>query len=74
MDIEGAELEAVEGCKDLIKNFKPNFAIASYHMVDGEPTYIKLESFFNSIGYPVKTKKFSGYEMITFAGPCIKII
>ncbi|EGV44327.1 FkbM family methyltransferase [Bizionia argentinensis JUB59] len=72
MDIEGAELEAVEGCRDIIKQFKPNFAIASYHMVDGEPTYIKLEAFFKSIGYPVKTKKFSGYEVITFAGPCVK--
>ncbi|MEZ4856616.1 MAG: FkbM family methyltransferase [Gelidibacter sp.] len=72
MDIEGAELEAVEGCRELIKKLKPNFAIASYHMVDGEPTYIKLETFFKSIGYPVKTKKFSGYEVITFAGPCVE--
>jgi FkbM family methyltransferase len=69
MDIEGAELEAIEGCVDVIKKFKPNFAIASYHMVNGEPTYIKLEAFFKKIGYPFLTKKFSGYEIITFAGP-----
>lgn len=72
MDIEGAELEAVEGCMDIIRKFRPNFAIASYHMVNGEPTYIKLETFFKTIGFPVKTKKFSGYEVITFAGPCVE--
>lgn len=71
MDIEGAELEAIEGCRDSIKKFQPNFAIASYHMVNGEPTYIKLEAFFKSIGYPYVTKKFSGYEIITFAGPTV---
>jgi FkbM family methyltransferase len=71
MDIEGAELEAIEGCVDTIKAFKPNFAIASYHMVDNEPTYIKLEVFFKKIGYPYVTKKFSGYEIITFAGPSV---
>lgn len=71
MDIEGAELEAVEGCVEVIKKFRPNFAIASYHMVNNEPTYIKLEAFFKSIDYPFITKKFSGYEIITFAGPSV---
>ncbi len=71
MDIEGAEVAAVEGCKEVIKKFKPNVAIASYHMVNNVPTYIQLEAFFKSINYPFITKKFSGYEIITFAGPCI---
>ncbi|MEZ4795950.1 MAG: FkbM family methyltransferase [Flavobacteriaceae bacterium] len=71
MDIEGAEIEAIEGCVEVIKKFNPNFAIASYHMVDNEPTYIKLETFFKSINYPFITKKFSGYEIITFAGPSV---
>jgi FkbM family methyltransferase len=69
MDIEGAELEAIEGCVQVIEKFKPHFAIASYHIVNDEPTYIKLERFFKKIGYPCVTKKFSGYEIITFAGP-----
>jgi len=34
MDIEGAEIEAMIGCVETIKNLKPNFAIASYHIVD----------------------------------------
>lgn len=71
MDIEGAEIEAIEGCVEIIEKFKPNFAIASYHIVDGEPTYIKLESFFEKINYPYKTVTFRGNEIITFAGPSI---
>jgi hypothetical protein len=68
MDIEGAELQAIEGCVDIILKYRPNFAIASYHEVDGEQTYIKLERFFESINYPYLTKRFGGYEIITFAG------
>ncbi len=71
MDIEGAELEAIEGCREIINNHQPNFAIASYHMINNEPTYIKLEAFFKHINYPYITKKFSDYEIITFAGPAI---
>lgn len=50
MDIEGAEIEALEGCVETIKKLKPNFAIASYHIVNDEPTYIKVESFFKKLG------------------------
>lgn len=72
MDIEGAEIEAIYGAKQIIEKFKPNFAIASYHIINDEPTYIKLESFFSSIGYPYKTVKFRGNEIITFAGPSVQ--
>ena len=68
MDIEGAELEALEGCVETIKTLKPNFAIASYHVVNNEQTFIKVEQFFASINYPFKTVKFRGTEIITFAG------
>lgn len=69
MDIEGAEIQAIEGCKAIIEKYKPNFAIASYHIVDGKPTHLELERFFKHINYPYITKKFWGYEIITFAGP-----
>ncbi len=72
MDIEGAEVEAIYGAKMVIEQFKPNFAIASYHMVNDKPTHIALESFFESINYPYKTLKFRGNEIITFAGPSVE--
>lgn len=68
MDIEGAEIEALDGCVETIKKLKPNFAIASYHIVNGEKTFIKVEQFFASMNYPFKTVKFRGNEIITFAG------
>jgi FkbM family methyltransferase len=68
MDIEGAEIEALQGCVETIKKLKPNFAIASYHIVKGEQTYIRLEEFFKQINYPFKTVRFKKTEVITFAG------
>ena len=73
MDIEGAEIEALDGCIDTIKSLKPNFAIASYHIVNGEQTYIKVEKFFAKLNYPYKTVRFKSNEVITFAGLNLKI-
>ena len=72
MDIEGAELEAIYGCEAVIKKYAPNFAIASYHIVDGQPTYIELERFFKKLDYPCKTIHFTKKEIITFAGTSVK--
>lgn len=72
MDIEGAEIEALEGCVQTINNLKPNFAIASYHYVNGEQTYLKVEEFFKRINYPYKTVTFRKTEIITFAGESLK--
>lgn len=72
MDIEGAEIEALDGCLQTIKNLTPNFAIASYHVVNGEQTYIKVEEFFKNNNYPYKTIRFTGNEIITFAGSALK--
>ncbi len=71
MDIEGAEIEALEGCMATIENLKPNFAIASYHIVDGEATYVKVEQFFKKMNYPHKTVRFRKNEIITFAGASV---
>lgn len=71
MDIEGAEIEALEGCLETIIKLKPNFAIAAYHIVNGEPTYIKVEQFFKDLDYPCKTVTFRKNEIITFAGTYI---
>lgn len=72
MDIEGAEIEALAGCQETIRNLNPNFAIASYHIVDGAPTYIKVEAFFKKMNYPYQTVRFRKNEIITFAGPSLK--
>lgn len=72
MDIEGAEIEAIRGMIDILTKFKPNLAIASYHVVDGAPTHLYLEDFFRKINYPYKTRKFENSEIITFAGPAVE--
>ena len=72
MDIEGAEIEAMDGCVETLKTLSPNFAIASYHIVNGEPTYIKIEEFFAKHNCPFKTVRFKKNEIITFAGPSVK--
>ena len=55
MDIEGAELEVIEGAKEFLKGKNIHFAIASYHLRDGQPTSIILERIFADIGYQVET-------------------
>ena len=55
MDIEGAEIEATNGCRDILKNNNINLAIASYHLVNGYKTNIRLEQWLSEIGYKVKT-------------------
>jgi FkbM family methyltransferase len=72
MDIEGAEIEALAGCIETIKKLQPNFAIATYHIVNNEKTYIRVEQFFESLHYPYKTVTFRGNETITFAGSLVR--
>jgi FkbM family methyltransferase len=59
MDIEGAEIQAVEGAKEVMRNNNIHFAIASYHEVNGEKTYKKLEEFFEKNNY----KAFTDYPI-----------
>lgn len=39
MDIEGAEIQALNGMERTLKNNDVKLAIAAYHVVDGTPTY-----------------------------------
>lgn len=71
MDIEGAEIEVLKGARITIKSFKPHFAIASYHIVENEVTYKKVEEFFTEMNYPFKTIFYEDGEIITYAGPTI---
>lgn len=55
MDIEGAEIEALQGADDTIKQFSPVFAIASYHKRDKKRTFHKVEESLIKQGYEAYT-------------------
>lgn len=56
MDIEGAEIEAVKGCRDILNNNNVNLAIASYHIRNGKMTCKKIADILNDVGYRSKTE------------------
>jgi FkbM family methyltransferase len=68
MDIEGAEIATVESSREFLKAHPVNFAIESYHPVDGELTWKPLEKLFSSIGYEVWSSDKFG-QMFTWAKP-----
>lgn len=55
MDIEGAEIPVIEGSTDFIQRSNLRFSIASYHVVDGIPTYLRLAKIFPKLGYKIIT-------------------
>ncbi|MFH0737391.1 MAG: FkbM family methyltransferase [Candidatus Micrarchaeota archaeon] len=61
MDIEGAEIEALDGCAQIIASQDMKFSIAGYHFRDGQPTFRKVEKILRGFGYKVRT----GYPHLT---------
>ena len=55
MDIEGAEIEAIQGAEETLKRNYAYVAIASYHIVNGKTTSIFLENYLSKIGYKAKS-------------------
>lgn len=51
MDIEGAEIEALKGMRKTLKNNDVKLAIASYHIVDGQPTYKTIVPMMEKMGF-----------------------
>ena len=56
MDVEGAEINIIKGSIKVLKEYRPYLSIASYHVVNGYPTYLKLEKILKEIGYKVWTE------------------
>jgi FkbM family methyltransferase len=55
MDIEGAEIQAIEGCEKVLAENNVHVAIAAYHIVNGETTSLFLEKFLRARGYETKS-------------------
>lgn len=51
MDIEGAEIEAIQGAIKTLRSNNVKVMIASYHMVEGKRTSYFIEDFLSSLGY-----------------------
>lgn len=67
MDIEGAEIEALESAIESISANKIHFALETRHMVDGEFTDKRVEDIFRRAGYESGTE--DKYDLITYARP-----
>jgi len=53
MDIEGAEIEALEGAKEMLKHVK-HLTIAAYHIRDGKPTAAAVFDSLESMNFDCK--------------------
>jgi FkbM family methyltransferase len=71
MDIEGAEIEALQGTRTTIRRFSPRFAIASYHIRNKKKTCHTVEQWLERKGYSVKT--FFPSHLTTCANKCGKV-
>lgn len=54
MDIEGAELEALEGADELLRK-TDKVVIAAYHRRNGEPTAVKVGKILKEAGFTIRT-------------------
>ncbi|MCL4365000.1 MAG: FkbM family methyltransferase [Candidatus Marsarchaeota archaeon] len=56
MDIEGSEIQALNGAKRTLTENDANMAIASYHIIDGKRTSTKVEEILRDLGYIASTE------------------
>jgi FkbM family methyltransferase len=66
MDIEGAEIEAIEGMKKVLKKFHPDLAIASYHLRNGKQTAEIIEGKLKKYKYKLVKTDYKSH-LTTFA-------
>jgi FkbM family methyltransferase len=70
MNIEGAEIKALQGAKQTIQRFRPQFAISSDHFLNGdsvrgERTCMTVEQLLQDYGYATETVRY-GTEWVTY--------
>jgi len=51
MDIEGAEIQTLQGMEETLRNNDVKLAIASYHKVNGQPTYKTIIPMMREMGF-----------------------
>lgn len=56
MDVEGAEINAIQGAKKTLELNNVNLAIATYHIVNGEETSTSVEEILDNFGYQSSTE------------------
>ena len=55
MDVEGAEVQVLQGCRRTLQKNRVNLAIASYHIVNGLPTSSSVEHLLSNWDYRTET-------------------
>ena len=55
MDIEGTEIEALQGAETTLARFRPHIAVASYHQRQGKPSCQQVEKMLQERGYAAHT-------------------
>jgi FkbM family methyltransferase len=55
IDIEGAEIEALDSAAECFASLKINFVVDTDHWVNGEPTAKRVEAIFKRAGYETET-------------------
>jgi FkbM family methyltransferase len=56
MDIEGSEIKAIEGAKNVLMGNAVNLAVATYHIIEGEETSPGVEAILRKFEYETMTE------------------
>ena len=57
MDIEGAEIEALEGAGEVLRQYKPRLLIQAYHQRDSVRTFERCARYLTPFGYQCRELK-----------------
>ena len=70
MDIEGAEIQALNGAQEIIKKYEPILAISAYHKFDDLWSILEtIQSFGVEYKYYMRMYEYNGFEIVYYAIP-----